>query len=161
MVGGPETMTKRYPQQWSRALVTRDDIKWTSMCTNTALNKTQTTKHNETVWEIHKLLLPLHNKKHALDELIHSIGAPPSPENTIPMWLHPCLCTTIPCHCLAKLIHDTLIVVTTSPQKTTHYNTKKWSLQFIEFMVCRECDPITTTKKLNYQPLPDTLEDVI
>lgn len=91
------------------------------VCTNTTFNNIRTTKHNKSVWKIHKLLLSHFTTKKTL--LMHAnthVGNPL--ENTILTWLYPCLCTTRLCHCLTKLKVDILIITTTSQEQPTLYH---------------------------------------
>ena len=131
-----------------------------SIHTNTALNNIWTTKHNKAVWQIDNFIVYHSSTRDTfLMNVGTHLGSPP--KNTIPPWLHLCICTTRRCPCLTRLNPNIFIITDTSLEKTIHYTTQDSSRQFIEFKFYQDCNPKVTTqrKNTNIPTLVEALED--
>lgn len=90
------------------------------------------------------------------------VNATRPPQQTVPLWLYPCLCSKKPCKCLARLCLDVLLL-----QNYKTYDLPptlsidKARIILIEFAFCHDREPITaiTRKKLKYDPLIQALTD--
>ena len=117
----------------------------TDTCFHLLSKHTNTTITNKAIWQICKLFLFHSTTQDTL--LMNACTHPEDPiKNTIPIWVYPCLCTTRPCHYLAILKHDILIITATFLKKKLHYIVVNPSLNFIEFTFCQDHDPTTTTQ---------------
>jgi hypothetical protein len=78
-------------------------------CPQPHLHALRIKRHNKVVWEIRKLLIssPL-SRCLVLMNVGYFNNQPP--DNTVPSWLLPCVCSTQRCHCNARLRPDLLCI---------------------------------------------------
>ena len=83
-----------------------------------------TNRHNKAVWQIRKLLVSNKVTRHYIFMNACTYHELPQ-ENTIPIWLLPCTCSTQRCHCNAMLKPDILCILghpynSPPPTRSTH-----------------------------------------
>jgi hypothetical protein len=83
-----------------------------------------------------------------------------SPENIVPTWLLPCICSTNRCHCNARFRPDILCVKGLSYQSNPPTDIDpNLTIQFIEFTYCNDRFSLEATEAKNhkYKPLLDSI----
>jgi hypothetical protein len=102
-------------------------------CNQQHIHALITKRHNKVVWEIRKLVLStIISRRYTLMNA-RTHNEPPQ-ENTMPIWLLPCTCSTQRCHCKAKLKHDiSCIIGYPYNHPPLEAPTPKLTIQFNEF----------------------------
>jgi hypothetical protein len=102
-------------------------------CTNPNIHKLRIKRHNNTIWEIHKLLL---SNKISRYLILINVGKNnnKTQDNIVPDWLLPCSCPNKSCHYNARKNPDILLMINHPYNNPPPMQpTPNITIQFIEF----------------------------
>ena len=156
---------ERFPSKTCPICNSLDPDTWLHVllkCTNHHIHALQIKRHNKAVWALCELILSNHKTHNYILMNAGTFNNNP-PENTIPHWLLPCICSRPRCQCNARFKPD-ILYIAELPFLThsTSTPTTNCSIQFIEFTYTNDrfSQDTIDNKILKYQPLINNITNL-